>query len=495
MEVINTKTATNAGSDRHKEPKKTKKRRHDPQEIQSSAFNLLQQESNSSNNYGVQPLGNLLFDSAAVNIRDVGLGTLMLFTDETILEILGLLDAKSLGRLAMASRALYVFSNQDSLWRALVLDQLNGRFSFKGCWKSTYIAAHWPMHVLPQVPLKVSNFYSDYLFQSWLCASLEMKREWLEVDNVDRRNNLSLEDFIACYEEPNKPVLVSNDALVNWPAMKKWDRGYLCEVAGDAEFAVGPVEMKLKDYFVYADSVKEERPLYLFDPKFGEKVPVLASDFEVPVYFREDLFALLGKERPDYRWLIVGPARSGSSFHIDPNSTSAWNAVIKGSKKWILFPPDVVPPGVYPSPDGAEVASPVSIIEWFMNFYGQTKQWKKRPIECICRAGEVIFVPNGWWHLVINLEDSIAITQNYVSRRNLLNVLDFLSRPNSKELVSGTTDRVNLYDKFRKAYEILNPGSIEELKHKEEEKKTRKKSASFWECVTDAKVGEFKFGF
>jgi hypothetical protein len=160
-----------------------------------------------------------------LHVRDVGLGTLMLFTDETILEILGLLDAKDLGRLAAASRALYIFSNQDSLWRALVLLQLNGIFSFNGCWKSTYISAHWPMHVLPQVPLKVSNFYSDYLFRSWLCASLEMKREWLEVDNGDRRNNLSLEDFIACYEESNKPVLLSNDALVNWPAMKKWEKG------------------------------------------------------------------------------------------------------------------------------------------------------------------------------------------------------------------------------------------------------------------------------
>jgi oxalate decarboxylase/phosphoglucose isomerase-like protein (cupin superfamily) len=142
----------------------------------------------------------------------------------------------------------------------------------------------------------------------------------------------------------------------------------------------------------------------------------MGRDYEVPEYFREDLFSVLGKERPDYRWVIIGPAGSGSSFHVDPNSTSAWNAIIKGAKKWVMFPPEVVPPGVHPSADGAEVTSPVSIMEWFMNFYGACKTWEKRPIECVCRTGEVVFVPNGWWHLVINLEESIAITQNYVSR-------------------------------------------------------------------------------
>ncbi|CAK7338922.1 unnamed protein product [Dovyalis caffra] len=81
------------------------------------------------------------------------------------------------------------------------------------------------------------------------------------------------------------------------------------------------------------------------------------------------------------RWIIIGPAGSGSSFYIDPNSTSAWNAVVKGSKKWVLFHPDVIP-SVY--------------IRARMN-------------------SEVIFMPNGWWHLVINLEESIAITRNYVS--------------------------------------------------------------------------------
>jgi hypothetical protein len=36
------------------------------------------------------------------------------------------------------------------------------------------------------------------------------------------------------------------------------------------------------------------------------------------------------------------------------------------------------PPGIYPSPDGADVAAPVSIIEWFLNFYDEARQSKVR---------------------------------------------------------------------------------------------------------------------
>ncbi|KAM3339800.1 F-box protein isoform X1 [Capsicum galapagoense] len=442
-----------------------------------------------SDSHGVQPLGNLYINPPFHNSRNTGLGNLQTLTDELVLDILGLLEGTHLGILSTVSKSFYIFCNHEPLWRNLVLETCKGGLFFKGSWKSTFVGVG-----NRTCGVKIRNFYSDYLFQSWLCANLEMKSEWLERDNVVRRKGVSVDEFVMNFEEPNKPVLLEG-CLENWPALEKWNREYLIEKCGDVRFSVGPVEMKLEDYFRYADQVREERPLYLFDPKFVEKVPQLGKDFDVPIYFNEDLFSVLGYERPDYRWIIIGPAGSGSSFHIDPNSTSAWNAVIKGSKKWILFPPDVVPPGVHPSPDGAEVASPVSIMEWFMNFYNATKNLKKRPIECVCKAGEVIFVPNGWWHLVINLEDSIAITQNFVSRRNLLNVLEFLKRPNACTLVSGTSDRVNLHDKFKSAIEAYLPGTIDELTLKAEEKKAQQSKPSFWDSVTDSKAGAFKFSF
>jgi hypothetical protein len=66
---------------------------------------------------------------------------------------------------------------------------------------------------------------------------------------------------------------------------------------------------------------------------------------------------------------------------------------------------------------------------------------KNPPLECVCRAGEIMFVPRGWWHCVVNLEFSVAVTQNYVSRSNLPQVLAFLrDRPDQISGLRGVTD-------------------------------------------------------
>ena len=83
-----------------------------------------------------------------------------------------------------------------------------------------------------------------------------------------------------------------------------------------------------------------------------------------------DLFSVLPRHlRPDHEWLIAGGRRSGSGFHIDPNATSAWNAVVRGAKKWVLFPPGRAPPGVEPSADLSEVIAPAALADWFRGFY------------------------------------------------------------------------------------------------------------------------------
>ena len=75
---------------------------------------------------------------------------------------------------------------------------------------------------------------------------------------------------------------------------------------------------------------------------------VLKQEYKVPEIFQDDLFTVFNSKqfncRPDHAWIIMGSARSGSTFHKDPNSTSAWNAAIQGRKLWVMLPPHITPP-------------------------------------------------------------------------------------------------------------------------------------------------------
>jgi ribosomal protein L16 Arg81 hydroxylase len=50
--------------------------------------------------------------------------------------------------------------------------------------------------------------------------------------------------------------------------------------------------------------------------------------------------------------------------------------------------------------DSEYYASP-EVMKWFVETYPFIKDKPdQKPMECILEAGEVIFVPSGWWHQV-----------------------------------------------------------------------------------------------
>ena len=450
--------------------------------------------------YGVSPLGNLYLDGRGT-CRDRGLGRLHVLNDTLVGEIVSYLMAEDVCESSAASRSLYCFCHADDVWKPLVLFALrkDGKFFYESSWKQTYINTKWrtdglagtpPLHT----PLKISNFYSDILYQPHRDATLPISEKWVRTDNIERVSGKTMDKatFVEKYEAPGVPVVLT-DIVTEWDSFKNWEWDYLSEHWKGAEFQCEAAKLSIPEFKQYCDNQLDDRPIYLFDSKFVESVPEIAGQYAVSEYFTDDLFKVLGKKRPDYRWLIAGPARSGSSFHKDPNATDAWNACLRGLKKWVFFPPSVVPPGVMCSEDGADVTSPMSLVEWFSNYYDRCDEVKVQPLEALVRPGEMMYIPHGWWHLCLNLTPSLCITQNYASKSGLPRILSFLR--DQPHCVSGVCEerKQSFYQEFKDALQDQMP---EVLAEAEEKNAATKQERNAWATVMEGgDEGGFSFGF
>lgn len=185
---------------------------------------------------------------------------------------------------------------------------------------------------------------------------------------------------------------------------------------------------------------------------------------------------------------------------LSDEETSAWNAVIRGQKYWIMFPASPnypPPPGVFVSADQSEVTSPLSISEWLLGFHAEARA-TSGCMEGVCKEGEVLHVPSGWWHLVVNLSPSIAITQNFVPETHLASVLDFLkSKPDQ---VSGFQSDVNdpyelLLQKLRELHSDLLTETVREMEHKNARNKRKWDQLVEGDQQHDRNAETFSFGF
>ena len=111
-------------------------------------------------------------------------------------------------------------------------------------------------------------------------------------------------------------------------------------------------------------------------------------------------------------------------------------------------------------------------MKWMLEHY---EPGMKGCIEATQRAGEIIWVPTGWWHMVLNVEQTIAVTQNLCNSRNWPDVWPevLLDKPMAREL------RQKLYplrpELFPEGTDKVIERELQERRLKKQKKKEKKK--------------------
>ena len=140
----------------------------------------------------------------------------------------------------------------------------------------------------------------------------------------------------------------------------------------------------------------------VFDMRVMQQ-PELASSFVQPALFTDTFMNLRGA-----RWnmLSLGGDGTGLGFHTHADT---WLGLAAGAKRWLLFEP-----GRFPAHDPMFPNRMLSTAQLMQRWPGNSSDpdaagSMPRPMECIQRAGDIMYLPAGWAHATENLGDTVGV--------------------------------------------------------------------------------------
>jgi len=244
----------------------------------------------------------------------------------------------------------------------------------------------------------VSSHSDDYVghggwseeFDPWISSPL---------CTIERRSSLSVEEFENEYLR-NKPVIFdapqNNDIFRDHTA-----RHYLEEAFGDIVMMLSSANTysTRKQYLSlseYLDSYIQSQDLdqtgdntfYLFGGNHPTLDAELLSEYVRPPFAQANEMGSLS----------FGIAGSGSGVPLHRHG-HVFAEVFYGRKRWFLYPPEFHPPF---DPDA-------STIQWLHHVY-PTLDEPSKPMECELLPGQLIYIPDWWWHATLNIGETVFIS-------------------------------------------------------------------------------------
>ncbi|HBY67603.1 MAG TPA: cupin [Flavobacteriaceae bacterium] len=238
----------------------------------------------------------------------------------------------------------------------------------------------------------------------------------MQLQDIDRVETISKEDFIENYFKPQKPVVIER-FIEDWPAYKKWDLDYMSKVAGDKEVPLydnRPVShedgfnephatMKMSEYI---DLLKKEPTKYrIFLWNILKEVPELQKDYSYP-----DFGIKLMKGLP---MLFFGGEDSYTFMHYDIDLANIFHFHFHGKKEVILFDQQQND-YLYKIPHSLITREDIDFTNPDYNKWPALKEAKG--FRAQLEHGNVLYMPEGYWHYMRYITPGFSMSLRAIAR-------------------------------------------------------------------------------
>ena len=236
------------------------------------------------------------------------------------------------------------------------------------------------------------------------------------VCSMERRSpkEITPSTFEAEYRH-KKPLVFSAGLLDSWKAQSNWRKGTMLELYGNATakmgssaelvFSAGDDSVRPVPLATAIKRMSNDSGLLMFDNEWLiRQAPEILGDFEPPPHFvgfspraNEADVSRQGGGRETWNMISLGGPGSGLPWHTHGET---WIATVFGRKAWFVYAPG--------DAGSTQRGSPLhDASAWFVHTLPSLTE-AERPYQCVQQPGEVVYLPAGWAHLTVNLDETIG---------------------------------------------------------------------------------------
>jgi len=229
---------------------------------------------------------------------------------------------------------------------------------------------------------------------------------------IPRVGVISSEEFLDQYYAPGNPVVIEG-AMSAWPALHRWTPDYLKETVGAAEIEFQGSRNTAYDFELAKDRHKRKLPFDAFiDLILAEGA---GNDAYLTAYnsssnrhaldvLNADLGHLENYLTKEHGMLWIGPGGTFTPLHFD--LTNNLLAQVVGTKALTLLPPSETSKlenNLHVFSAVHDITDPDQLA-----IYPQAARACQYDVEI--NAGDILFIPIGWWHQVASADFSVMLT-------------------------------------------------------------------------------------